>query len=73
MVAAESESFTPEEEVITDDDTLIDLPEETTEAAPVETPVETPVATPVETPTAEAPVTTPGAMVNQLFLPLAAR
>ena len=73
VVAAESESFTPEEEVITDDDTLIDLPEETTEAAPVETPVETPVATPVETPTAEAPVTTPGAMVNQLFLPLAAR
>jgi hypothetical protein len=69
VVAAESESFTPEEEVITDNDTLIDLPEDTTEAAPVETPTEAPVATP----TAEAPVTTPGAMVNQLFLPLAAR
>jgi hypothetical protein len=48
VVAAESESFTPEEEVITDDDTLIDLPEDTTEE-------------------------TPGAMVNQIFLPLAAR
>jgi hypothetical protein len=61
VVAAESESFLPEEEMITDDDTIVDLPEETTEA------------TPVETPPAEAPVTTPGAMVNQLFLPLAAR
>jgi hypothetical protein len=48
VVAAESESFTPEEEVITDDDTIVDLPEDTTEE-------------------------TPGAMVNQLFLPLAAR
>ena len=48
VVAAESESFTPEEEVITDDDTIVDLPEDTTEE-------------------------TPGAMVNQIFLPLAAR
>jgi hypothetical protein len=48
VVAAESESFTSEEEVITDDDTIVDLPEDTTEE-------------------------TPGDMVNQLFLPLAAR